>query len=263
MGFKNVHFCGTGERRPGSPSVPEAGQSRSLPLLAGGESCGGPWGWPLTISSPPSAVPLSVKGSPSLPTLQNQRRCLAILALRLPLKSRSFHVPLDTFALFLEMAKVSWSDSLTAIGHIFQTKTWNMWSGMRTSGRCYLVARILRVSGKLFRSIKLKGKKYETETNLQEEQPAPPPALPWGNTGAGGEGLSSFSCGVWAWLWLVPGCPQLQALCQGGSCGWVSSKCNARVQAGGWAVPPGCFPALGPKGWDSLGGDGRVSLLNY
>lgn len=53
------------------------------------------------------SVPLSAGGGERFSTLQNQRKCLAILALSLLLKSHVFHVPFDTFALFLEMGKVS------------------------------------------------------------------------------------------------------------------------------------------------------------
>lgn len=148
MCFKDVNLRGTGEKRPGSPSMQEVGSASFLTFVGKRRERRQVLGLAPDHLFTPKSCPTLCQGLPQPSTLQNQRKFLAILALSLPLKSHSFHIPLNTFVLFLEMGKVSWSDSLTALGHIFQAKHWNMWSGVRTSGRCYLVARILRVSGK-------------------------------------------------------------------------------------------------------------------
>lgn len=179
--------------------------------------------------------------------------------------------PFDVFALFPEIGKVSWSNSLIATSHIFQTKKENMWFGVRTSGGLLPASQNIKNFWEIFMIyIRLKEKK---EAEIREVQPrpvglaspAPPtPPLPRAKAGAaqpGREGLRLPS------VELDTGCRGSQAVASQGLSAlapwwllWVGQPPGTRQGPGReMGCPTRVLPALGlngsPKGWGSLGMD--------
>lgn len=138
-------MCKERRRKYGCPGLGWC-QQLPAPLLAGGgkrfiESLS----WSPSIASPSGPIPLLVKGSCSFQHSRTKDSAGPYRPGACLFPSRFSPLPFHTFALFPGMGKVSSSNSLVAIDPIFQIKNWNMWSGVKTSRKCDLVARILQI----------------------------------------------------------------------------------------------------------------------
>lgn len=145
---------------------------------------------------------------------------------------------------------MSWSNSLTAIDHLFQTKNWNTWPVVRTSERCYLVARILRI----FVIYKVEVQS-EAETNFREVRLEPvrpaslalaplpcPLSLPSARLKLLEPGCEGFSASS---VELGHGAVARARLSPATSCGWAGQQGDGMAQARGMCCPTGHFPSLG------------------
>lgn len=141
--FKDVIY---GEQGKDGCLCPRRCQWLPAPLWAGGgESFLGSFGGPPSIASPPGPIPLLGKGSRASHAPEPKK----VLGPIGPEPASFSLVPPSAHATpphFLQKrAKCPRAAALQPMDHTSQPENWNMWSGGRTSGRCCLVTRILRI----------------------------------------------------------------------------------------------------------------------